>query len=254
MANPITGYGSRFRSLLPPLANEYCPIVGSNSGSLVCFSSDTWKWVDISGNYMIGMHFWRAEGAFEVNGRVEKKDERAVWRFIPPPKGCRMPNNTLKLEEKWSIFGSGGYIHYMELFEKGDCLLKLWSGLMKPGPKSCFAHPFDVDIILFGMQDDVFSFNFRTHKVESCANFTGHKLVFSFVLPSWPTSLAPHLYATYAKEKGNDYFKEQNFAEAIESYSRSIAQSPNAFAYANRAWHILSLVDFVRLRMIVLEL
>ncbi|CAN0897260.1 RNA polymerase II-associated protein 3 [Linum grandiflorum] len=41
--------------------------------------------------------------------------------------------------------------------------------------------------------------------------------------------------ATSEKDLGNEYFKQKKFVEAIECYSRSIAFSPTAVAYANRA-------------------
>ncbi|KAF4392514.1 hypothetical protein G4B88_005473 [Cannabis sativa] len=41
--------------------------------------------------------------------------------------------------------------------------------------------------------------------------------------------------AASEKESGNEYFKQKKFKEAIDCYSRSIALSPTAVAYANRA-------------------
>lgn len=41
--------------------------------------------------------------------------------------------------------------------------------------------------------------------------------------------------------KGNECFKKKNFKEAIECYSRSIALSPTAVAYANRAMACLKI-------------
>ncbi|MCL7033852.1 hypothetical protein MKW94_028855 [Papaver nudicaule] len=41
--------------------------------------------------------------------------------------------------------------------------------------------------------------------------------------------------ANSEKELGNEYFKQKKFNEAIDCYSRSIALSPSAVAYANRA-------------------
>jgi tetratricopeptide (TPR) repeat protein len=35
--------------------------------------------------------------------------------------------------------------------------------------------------------------------------------------------------------QGNEFFKQKKFKEAIDCYSRSIAFSPTAVAYANRA-------------------
>ncbi|CAI0459637.1 unnamed protein product [Linum tenue] len=47
--------------------------------------------------------------------------------------------------------------------------------------------------------------------------------------------------ATSEKELGNEYFKQKKFAEAIECYSRSIALSPTAVSYANRAMGYIKL-------------
>lgn len=41
--------------------------------------------------------------------------------------------------------------------------------------------------------------------------------------------------------KGNELFKQKKFKEAIECYSRSIALSPTAVAYANRAMAYLKI-------------
>uniref|UniRef100_A0A1D1XTE6 RNA polymerase II-associated protein 3 n=1 Tax=Anthurium amnicola TaxID=1678845 RepID=A0A1D1XTE6_9ARAE len=41
--------------------------------------------------------------------------------------------------------------------------------------------------------------------------------------------------AASEKELGNEYFKQNNFLQAIECYSRSIALSPTSVAFANRA-------------------
>lgn len=50
--------------------------------------------------------------------------------------------------------------------------------------------------------------------------------------------------AAYAKEEGNELFKGGNFDEAISSYSRSIALSASAQAYANRALAYLKVSRF----------
>ncbi|XP_044962708.1 RNA polymerase II-associated protein 3 isoform X1 [Hordeum vulgare subsp. vulgare] len=50
--------------------------------------------------------------------------------------------------------------------------------------------------------------------------------------------------ATSEKEQGNEYFKQKKFAEAIECYSRSVAMSPTAVAFANRAMAYLKLRRF----------
>ncbi|KAJ4719335.1 RNA polymerase II-associated 3 [Melia azedarach] len=50
--------------------------------------------------------------------------------------------------------------------------------------------------------------------------------------------------ANSEKELGNEYFKQKKFKEAIDCYSRSIALSPTAVAYANRAMAYLKLKRF----------
>lgn len=50
--------------------------------------------------------------------------------------------------------------------------------------------------------------------------------------------------AASEKELGNEYFKQKKFKEAIDCYSRSIALSPTAVAYANRAMAYLKLKRF----------
>eukprot|EP00258_Populus_trichocarpa_P022944 XP_024438963.1 RNA polymerase II-associated protein 3 isoform X2 [Populus trichocarpa] len=50
--------------------------------------------------------------------------------------------------------------------------------------------------------------------------------------------------ATTEKELGNEYFKQKKYKEAIECYSRSIALSPTAVAYANRAMAYLKIKRF----------
>lgn len=50
--------------------------------------------------------------------------------------------------------------------------------------------------------------------------------------------------ATSEKDLGNEYFKQRKFNEAIECYSRSIALSPTAVAYANRAMAYLKIRRF----------
>ncbi|XP_010480252.1 PREDICTED: RNA polymerase II-associated protein 3 isoform X1 [Camelina sativa] len=49
------------------------------------------------------------------------------------------------------------------------------------------------------------------------------------------------LDANSEKEQGNEFFKQKKFNEAIDCYSRSIALSPNAVAYANRAMAYLKI-------------
>ncbi|KAK9084346.1 hypothetical protein Scep_030817 [Stephania cephalantha] len=50
--------------------------------------------------------------------------------------------------------------------------------------------------------------------------------------------------AATEKEHGNECFKQKKFNEAIDSYSRSIALSPTAVAFANRAMAYLKLKRF----------
>nr|XP_009767339.1 PREDICTED: RNA polymerase II-associated protein 3 isoform X6 [Nicotiana sylvestris] len=50
--------------------------------------------------------------------------------------------------------------------------------------------------------------------------------------------------ANSEKELGNEFFKQKKFKEAIDCYSRSIALSPTAVAYANRAMAYLKLKRF----------
>ncbi|XP_059652289.1 uncharacterized protein LOC132299589 isoform X2 [Cornus florida] len=50
--------------------------------------------------------------------------------------------------------------------------------------------------------------------------------------------------AASEKELGNEYFKQKKFKEAIDCYSRSIALSPTAVAYANRAMAYLKIKRF----------
>nr|KAJ0185350.1 hypothetical protein LSAT_V11C900505240 [Lactuca sativa] len=47
--------------------------------------------------------------------------------------------------------------------------------------------------------------------------------------------------ANSEKELGNEYFKQRKYKEAIDCYSRSLALSPTAVAYANRAMAYLKL-------------
>ncbi|KAF8047521.1 hypothetical protein N665_2976s0002 [Sinapis alba] len=51
--------------------------------------------------------------------------------------------------------------------------------------------------------------------------------------------------ANSEKEHGNEYFKQKKFNEAIDCYSRSIALSPNAVAFANRAMAYLKIKRLV---------
>ncbi|KAL9175066.1 hypothetical protein ABFS82_02G091700 [Erythranthe guttata] len=50
--------------------------------------------------------------------------------------------------------------------------------------------------------------------------------------------------ANSEKELGNEFFKQKKFTEAIDCYSRSIALSPSAVAYANRAMAYIKIRRF----------
>lgn len=50
--------------------------------------------------------------------------------------------------------------------------------------------------------------------------------------------------ANSEKELGNEHFKQKKYKEAVDCYSRSIALSPTAVAYANRAMAYLKLKRF----------
>lgn len=62
-----------------------------------------------------------------------------------------------------------------------------------------------------------------------------------------PNSISPT--ATSEKELGNQYFKQKKFEQAIDCYSRSIALSPTAVAFANRAMAYLKTKDMKKLKM-----
>ncbi|CAN4125129.1 unnamed protein product [Withania somnifera] len=53
-----------------------------------------------------------------------------------------------------------------------------------------------------------------------------------------------NINANSEKELGNEFFKQKKFNEAIDCYSRSIALSPTAVAYANRAMAYLKINRF----------
>ncbi|KAH9624183.1 hypothetical protein KSS87_000549 [Heliosperma pusillum] len=140
--DPETGVVGRF------MVVEYQPLIGSEDGNLLCFVSDTGKWVEKSANFMLGMHFWRAEGAFEFEGKlfwvdlsvglitwdVEGNDyfreveskEKAVCRFIPIPKGRSKRFDTPGLQNERWVGGGGGFVQYMEVFKEGQLVLKCW--------------------------------------------------------------------------------------------------------------------------------
>ncbi|CAF2075217.1 unnamed protein product [Brassica napus] len=82
----------------------------------------------------------------------------------------------------------------------------------------------------------------------SSSNLTSEKLrpsgskQYDFVKKYGPMSdFSSQFDANSEKEQGNEYFKQKKFNEAIDCYSRSIALSPNAVAFANRAMAYLKL-------------
>ncbi|KAH9611851.1 hypothetical protein KSS87_019530 [Heliosperma pusillum] len=127
---------------------DYLPVIGSDYGRLLCFVSDTGKWVKRSANYMLRTHFWRAEGSFEFDGKLfwidlsvglitwdvdnndyfasVERDEMAVCRFIPLPKSRMKPYNTPGLQDKRWVGGGGGFVQFIEVFEEGHCVFKCW--------------------------------------------------------------------------------------------------------------------------------
>ncbi|XP_074294462.1 putative F-box/kelch-repeat protein At4g22430 [Silene latifolia] len=140
--DPETGVVGRF------MVVEYQPVIGSEYGWLLCFVSDTGKWVKKTANYMLDRHFWRSEGAFEFDGKLfwidlsvglitwdvknndyfkcVENDETAVCRFIPLPKGRLKPFNAPGLQDERWVGGGGGFVQFMEVFKEGHCVLKLW--------------------------------------------------------------------------------------------------------------------------------
>lgn len=78
----------------------------------------------------------------------------------------------------------------------------------------------------------------NTGKVDYTRNYGVNPISSSFMNEeSFPN-------ASSEKELGNEYFKQKKFKEAIECYSRSIAFSPTAVAYANRAMAYLKIRRF----------
>ncbi|XP_074274549.1 F-box protein At1g49990-like [Silene latifolia] len=273
--DPVSGLVTRF------MAVEYRPAIESMYETLLCFVSDTGKWVEKTANSMFDSRSWKSDGSFEFEGKLfwvdlstglitwDVKDndyfasvksyEIAVCRFIP------VPVITSGLEgERW-VGGGGGFIQFMEVFKEGQCVLNCWrlknyecgdewsliynvsrenverflsceTGSKMPKP--CFVDPFDADVAYFETGDFIFSFNLRTQMIGAVDVFTTKQNVVPFVLPKWPSPIPNHLkrlYAAYAKEEGNEYFKKQKFIKAIECYSISIDVSPNAASFANRA-------------------
>ncbi|XP_054803092.1 uncharacterized protein LOC129306491 isoform X3 [Prosopis cineraria] len=73
-------------------------------------------------------------------------------------------------------------------------------------------------------------------------DFSRNKDSFDHVHGSHTTEDVPD--AASEKELGNEYFKQKKFKEAVDCYSRSIAFSPTAVAYANKAMAYIKLRRF----------
>ncbi|CAN1161616.1 RNA polymerase II-associated protein 3, partial [Linum perenne] len=85
-----------------------------------------------------------------------------------------------------------------------------------------------------------------SHKKASAAESSSRS---NWPLPDYAKSIGSvsdesAVDATSEKELGNEYFKQKKFVEAIECYSRSIAFSPTAVAYANRAMAYIKIKRF----------
>ncbi|KMT19422.1 hypothetical protein BVRB_1g012680 isoform A [Beta vulgaris subsp. vulgaris] len=268
---------------------EYQHLIPTNGAMLMCFSSDTGRWVVKEAEYLLGLQQWRADWAFTFRGRLfwvvvsigiivwdedpfcsSENERKAVCRLIHLPLGCARPVCTVDLMSRRSVGVSGGFIQFIEMIMSGETVLELWrlsdleSGewvllhkvsqdylvdylyhhLTLTLPQICFLHPFQCDTVFFQTGAYAFSYNLRTGKVVSISKFIGDGQFLPIVLPTWPTSIPPRLYAAYAKEEGNGLFKGGNFDEAISSYSRSIALSASAQAYANRALAYLKVSRF----------
>ncbi|XP_074310994.1 putative F-box protein At3g23970 [Silene latifolia] len=140
--DPETGVVGRF------MVVEYRPLIGPECGTFLCFASDTGKWVEKVTDFVMGMRIWRAEGAFEFEGKlfwvdlsmglitwdvkdndyfreVENK-EKAVCRLIPVPEGRDKPFDTFGLEDERFVGVGGGFVQFMEVFKEDDCGLKVW--------------------------------------------------------------------------------------------------------------------------------
>ncbi|KAH9624180.1 hypothetical protein KSS87_000546 [Heliosperma pusillum] len=140
--DPETGLVGRF------MVVEYQPLIGWEDGCLLCFVSDTGKWVEKRGSYMLGKHNWRGDRAFEFEGKffwvdlsvglitwdVEGNDyfrevesrEKAVCRFIPLPKGRWKQFDTPGLKDERWVGGGGGFVQFIEVFKEGQRVLRCW--------------------------------------------------------------------------------------------------------------------------------
>ncbi|XP_021758808.1 putative F-box/kelch-repeat protein At1g15680 [Chenopodium quinoa] len=115
---------------------EYQPIIGSKTASIMCFSSETCKWEQISANYMLVMHMWSGDGTVEFDGHLVWVDPRLgiiVWdepfsgqnevhcRFIAFPRESRGSEGDDRLVDV-----GGGHIQFIELSKKKKKELSLW--------------------------------------------------------------------------------------------------------------------------------
>ncbi|XP_021755534.1 putative F-box/kelch-repeat protein At1g15680 [Chenopodium quinoa] len=186
---------------------EYQPVIGSKIASIMCFSSETGKWEQISANYMLGMLMWKGFGAVEYDGHLVWVDPTLgiiVWD--EPFSGQKEVHCRFIAFHRESV-GSGGddrfvdvgggHIQFIELSKKEKNELSLWRlqdyeggkwslvhklslmdvwsdesylayGLEKVMPFPYLMHPFEADIAYFMVGDRLFSLNFGTKKVESC--------------------------------------------------------------------------------------
>ncbi|XP_073224028.1 uncharacterized protein [Cicer arietinum] len=92
-----------------------------------------------------------------------------------------------------------------------------------------------------GSRGDTISFD---HAKKSAAqyDFSRNNDLLSRVTSSFASEDVPD--AASEKDLGNEFFKQKKFKEAIDCYSRSIALSPTAVAYANRAMARIKLRRF----------
>uniref|UniRef100_A0A803LYG0 F-box protein At3g26010-like beta-propeller domain-containing protein n=1 Tax=Chenopodium quinoa TaxID=63459 RepID=A0A803LYG0_CHEQI len=182
-------------------------------------------------------------------------------RFIGLPRQCQDWMNY------WCIDVSEGYIQYLEVCYEGGHKLNLWRvrdyqagewnlvhqlcfndmlsdssylvlRLCKVMPMPHLMHPFEAHIAFFAVGTFIFSLDVRSGKlVESSLDYQEE---FAVLVETWsiPLCLAVDVFAeeaTLLKEQGNDHFRVEIFNKALDYYSKSIALSPNALAYANRA-------------------
>ncbi|XP_021858440.1 uncharacterized protein [Spinacia oleracea] len=188
----------------------------------MCFSSETGKWVTKSANYMLYMHQYGCDGAFEFDGKLYwadmqcglivwddpfgdlDKKEKVECRFIPSPvhfKDVLVGGGFIQCVQ---ISGEGeGYRGFLSLWRLKDnggegewslahkvSFSDIWSdesylayGLSEVIPRYCFIHPWEADIVFFHIQGRIFSLNVRTKKVESCGDGYSSIIESVFVIP-----------------------------------------------------------------------